>query len=206
MVVKKSEIDPDADIPQGVILIKNLVLSVDPYMRTRIRGPDVPSYLPAFDTNEIMPGFIVGQILKSNNAKFTVGDTVYGMVGFAIYLITPEPLTISLDVHNEIKSSGLPITSYVSVLGMPSIAAYVGSSGDIKYRENTPEALIDIFYDNIKYDKDVVEGTDRSPEALAYVLSVQYGGDQLTTELSSTLRSIRFITETLDNRMKETWW
>lgn len=126
MVVKKSEIDLDAEIPQGAILLKNLVLSVDPYMRTRMRDPAIPSYLPAFEINEIMPGHVVGQVLKTNNEKFAVGDIVYGLAGFAEYIVAPEPLAAYLDVHNEIKSSGLPITSYAGVLGMPGMTAYVG--------------------------------------------------------------------------------
>lgn len=126
MVVEKSEIDLDAEIPQGALLTKTLVLSVDPYMRGRMRDASIPSYLPAFTLNEPMTGYIVGEVLKSNNAKFAVGDLVYGLGGFAEYVITPEPLTSLLEVRNEIKTSGLPISNYVGILGMPGLTAYVG--------------------------------------------------------------------------------
>lgn len=126
MVINKSEIDLEAEIPQGAILVKTLCLSVDPYMRGRMRDASVQSYSPAFPLNQPMSGHIVGEVLKSNNDKFNVGDYVYGMGAFAEYTVVPEAYLGYLEVRNEIKTSGLPITNYVGVLGMPGMTAYVG--------------------------------------------------------------------------------
>lgn len=126
MVVKKSEIDLDAEIPQGAILTKTLDLSVDPYMRGRMRDASVQSYSPAFPLNQPMNGHVVAQVIKSNNPKFTAGDLVQGMGGFAEYVVTPEAYTALLTVRNDIKESGLPTSNYISVLGMPGMTAYVG--------------------------------------------------------------------------------
>lgn len=126
MVVKKSEIDLDADIPQGAILVKTLVLSVDPYMRGRMRDPSIESYLPAFTLNQPMDGHTILEVLKSNNNKFAVGDYLYGMGPFAQYAVIPETFAKDLEVRNDIKDCGLPISNYVGVLGMPGLTAYVG--------------------------------------------------------------------------------
>ncbi|KAI8085262.1 hypothetical protein BDF21DRAFT_379682 [Thamnidium elegans] len=126
MVVKKSEIDLDAEIPQGAIITKTLDLSVDPYMRGRMRDASIKSYSPAFPLNQTMNGYVVAEVIKSNNPKFTVGDLVQGLGGFAEYVLTPEPYTAYLTVRNDIKESGLPISNYVGVLGMPGMTAYVG--------------------------------------------------------------------------------
>lgn len=126
MVVEKSEIDLDAEIPQGAILVKTLVLSVDPYMRGRMRDASVQSYSPAFPLNQPMAGHVVAEVVKSNNDKFTVGDLVYGLGAFSEYALVPEAYAAYLEVRNEIKTSGLPISNYVGVLGMPGMTAYVG--------------------------------------------------------------------------------
>jgi NADPH-dependent curcumin reductase CurA len=126
MVVKKSEIDLEAEIPQGAILVKTLCLSVDPYMRARMRDASVESYSPAFPLGQPMSGHVVAEVLKSNNAKFTAGDYVYGLGAFSEYTVVPEAYSAYLEVRNEIKTSGLPITNYVGVLGMPGMTAYVG--------------------------------------------------------------------------------
>jgi NADPH-dependent curcumin reductase CurA len=126
MVVQKSEIDLDADIPQGAVLAKTLVLSVDPYMRGRMRDASVKSYSPAFTVGEPMNGHAVLEVLKSKSDKFAVGDYLYGMGQFAEYSIIPEAYSAYFEVRNGIKDSGLPISNYVGVLGMPGMTAYVG--------------------------------------------------------------------------------
>jgi NADPH-dependent curcumin reductase CurA len=126
MVVEKGEIDLDADIPQGAILVKTLCLSVDPYMRGRMRDAHIKSYSPAFDLGQPMNGHVVGQVIKSNNEKFKTGDFVYGTSAFAEYTLVPEAYAAYLEVRNEIKTDGIPITNYVGILGMPGMTAYVG--------------------------------------------------------------------------------
>ncbi|KAK4521990.1 uncharacterized protein ATC70_004529 [Mucor velutinosus] len=126
MIVKKSEIDLDAELPQGAILVKTLCLSVDPYMRGRMRDASTKSYSPAFPLNQPMNGHVMASVVKSNNDKFKEGDLVYGMSSFAEYALIPEPYTTYLEVRNEAKDSGLPLTNYIGVLGMPGMTAYVG--------------------------------------------------------------------------------
>lgn len=126
MIVKKSEIDLEAEIPQGAILVKTLVLSVDPYMRGRMRDASAKSYSPAFPLDQPMSGHVVAEVIKSNNAKFSVGDLAYGFGSFSEYAVIPEAYAAHLEVRNEIKTSGLPISNYIGVLGMPGMTAYVG--------------------------------------------------------------------------------
>ncbi|KAL7317748.1 hypothetical protein PS15m_004059 [Mucor circinelloides] len=126
MIVQKSEIDLDAELPQGAILVKTLCLSVDPYMRGRMRDPKIKSYSPAFTVNQPMSGYVMASVVKSNNDKFKAGDLVYGMSAFSEYALVPEPYTAYLEVRNEAKDSGLPLTNYIGVLGMPGMTAYVG--------------------------------------------------------------------------------
>ena len=60
------EIDLDAALDDGSVLLKTLVLSLDPYMRGRMRAPDVPSYRPPFLVGEPIANFAVSIVVKSN--------------------------------------------------------------------------------------------------------------------------------------------
>lgn len=126
MAIQKSEIDLEDEIPQGAILLKTLCLSVDPYMRGLMRDPDAESYAPGFTLNEPMSGYVMASVAKSNNDKFKVDDYVYGISAFAEYALVPESDTTYFEVRNDAKESGLPLTNYISVLGMPGMTAYVG--------------------------------------------------------------------------------
>ncbi|CEG77615.1 hypothetical protein RMATCC62417_12330 [Rhizopus microsporus] len=126
MKVEKSEIDLNADIPQGSVLLKVLCLSVDPYMRGRMREAHKKSYSPAFPLGQPMNGHAMSQVVKSNNEKFKVGDLVYGMTPFVEYALIPEQFTSYLEIRNEAKDSDIPLTNFIGVLGMPGMTAYVG--------------------------------------------------------------------------------
>ncbi|KAI8888421.1 NAD(P)-binding protein [Backusella circina FSU 941] len=126
MTVNETEIDLDAEIPQGSILVKTLVLSVDPYMRGRMRDASVKSYSPAFALDQPMNSHVMALVLKSNNDRFAEGDLVYGLGSHQNYVVVPEPYTKLLEVRNEAKDSGIPLSNYVGVLGMPGNTAYTG--------------------------------------------------------------------------------
>ncbi|MBL1234949.1 MAG: NADP-dependent oxidoreductase, partial [Rhodobiaceae bacterium] len=56
----------------GEFLVRNIWMSVDPYMRGRMM--DRESYVPPFQIGAALEGGAVGQVLKSNNENFKVGD------------------------------------------------------------------------------------------------------------------------------------
>ena len=58
----------------GEFLIRTICLSVDPYMRGRMN--DRPSYAPPVGLGETMVGNVVGQVVTSNNPKFSSGTYV----------------------------------------------------------------------------------------------------------------------------------
>lgn len=126
MKVERSEINLDADIPEGSVLLKTLCLSVDPYMRGRMREPTPDSYTPPFTLGQPMDMHAMTQVIKSKNERFKVGDLVYGMSPSEEYSLVPEKFTNFLEVRNEAKDSGIPLTNYIGVLGMPGMTAYVG--------------------------------------------------------------------------------
>jgi len=51
------EIDLDQQLENGSILVKTKVLSLDPYMRSRLRAPGFKSYVPEFDQGKPLQNF-----------------------------------------------------------------------------------------------------------------------------------------------------
>ena len=64
---------------EGELLVRNIYMSVDPYMRGRMA--DRKSYVPPFQLGEPLTGGCVGQVIASKRADFAVGDYVLGMQG-----------------------------------------------------------------------------------------------------------------------------
>ncbi|HVI21043.1 MAG TPA: NADP-dependent oxidoreductase, partial [Bacillus sp. (in: firmicutes)] len=74
------------DVPEpkeGEFLVRNVWMSVDPYMRGRMRSPqETKSYISSFQLNKPLDGACVGQIIESKNKHFTVGEYVLGSCGW----------------------------------------------------------------------------------------------------------------------------
>lgn len=106
--------DPGA----GEVQIRNLYMSVDPYMRGRMY--DRPSYVPPFQIGEALQGGAVGEVVASNDASLKVGDIVQSMLGWREAYNAPAAAVQKVDTH------GLPPQAFLGVAGMPGMTAYVG--------------------------------------------------------------------------------
>ena len=102
----------------GEILVRNEWMSVDPYMRGRMR--EGKSYVPPFQLGEPMEGGCVGKVLESKCEGFAEGDYVLGDLGWR------EAWCAGPDHATKIDPAGVPTQAYLGVLGMPGMTAYVG--------------------------------------------------------------------------------
>jgi hypothetical protein len=103
----------------GEILVRNLFMSVDPYMRGRMM--DRKSYVPAFQVGEVLGGHAVGEVVNSCDERFQPGDRVLHMKGWREYALARRDELTALP-----PDTGLPLQSFLSVLGMPGLTAYTG--------------------------------------------------------------------------------
>jgi NADPH-dependent curcumin reductase CurA len=112
------------DVPEpkeGELLIRNIWMSVDPYMRGRMRSPEeTKRYINSFQLNKPLDGACVGQIIESKNNEFIVGEYVLGNFGWREYWLSDGKDIL------KINSKIAPIQSYLGVLGMTGLTAYVG--------------------------------------------------------------------------------
>jgi NADPH-dependent curcumin reductase CurA len=110
----------EAPMPEpgpGQALVRVVYMSLDPYMRGRMR--DVASYAPPVGIGEVMTGGTVGEVVKSNHPGLKVGDIVEDRLGWQEYAIGGPTL-------RKIDPSLAPISTANGVLGMPGMTAYFG--------------------------------------------------------------------------------
>ena len=100
------------------VLVRNLYMSVDPYMRGRMN--EGKSYVPPFEIGKPLEGGAVGDVIESRAPEFKPGDVVTSNFGWREYFIaTPEELH---RVSREIQ----PLSAYLGVLGMTGMTAWAG--------------------------------------------------------------------------------
>ena len=111
----------EVPIPQpseGEALVETIWLSLDPYMRGRMR--EGPSYAAAVQIGEVMTGGVVGRVVESRTPDLAVGDIVDGSLGWQEYAVArPGAL-------RRVDPDLAPISTAVGVLGMPGMTAYFG--------------------------------------------------------------------------------
>ena len=107
-----------AEPGEGEVLVRNLYMSVDPYMRGRMN--DVKSYSPPFKLGEPLEGGAVGRVERSRNPNFKEGDIVSNNLGWREAFVSDGRGLARID------AKAAPTTAYLGVLGGTGLTAYVG--------------------------------------------------------------------------------
>lgn len=102
----------------GEILVRVLYLSLDPYMRGRMR--DAVSYAAPIGIGEVMGGGVVGEVVGSRHAMFKVGDIVEDRLGWQEYAVSNGATARRID------PAIAPVSTANGILGMPGMTAYFG--------------------------------------------------------------------------------
>ena len=102
----------------GQLRVKNLFLSVDPYMRGRMT--DAKSYVPPFELGAPLEGGAVGQVEESHHPGFAEGDVVLSMMGWRDRFVSEGKGLTKLDPRLA------PLPAFLGTLGMPGLTAYAG--------------------------------------------------------------------------------
>ncbi|XP_076918164.1 2-alkenal reductase (NADP(+)-dependent)-like [Bidens hawaiensis] len=105
----------------GLILVKNLYLSCDPYMRNRMTKAMEGSYIDSFTPGLPIVGYGVSRILDSSHPNFKKEDLVWGLVNWEEYSLIKDTSSLIKIQHTDV-----PLSYYTGILGMPGMTAYVG--------------------------------------------------------------------------------
>ena len=109
---------PIPPLSDGEVLLQSVYLSVDPYMRGRITG--VKTYAEPVHVGDLMVGGVVGKVVESRHADYSAGDYAVGYWGWQEFAVSPARALQKLDPNL------LPVSTALSVLGMPGMTAYFG--------------------------------------------------------------------------------
>jgi NADPH-dependent curcumin reductase CurA len=102
----------------GQVLVHNRFISVDPYMRGRMR--DAESYVPPFALGVVMTGMAVGEVVASQSPDLAVGDSVLHDLGWREYALGTAA------AFRRVPASDAPLSAWLGMLGMVGLTAWVG--------------------------------------------------------------------------------
>lgn len=111
----------ETDVPaprDGEAVVRNLFMSVDPYMRGRMN--DVESYTPPFVLGEVLQGGAIGRVVESRADGLVAGDLVTSGFGWR------EAFTAPANAVAKVADPSLPPSYYLGALGGTGFTAYVG--------------------------------------------------------------------------------
>lgn len=106
------------ELIKGEVLLKTTYVSVDPYLRGRMS--DAKSYVPPFELHKPITSGIVAEVVESKNKEFKKGDYVSGMLAWKEYQKSNGEGLLKID------ASKAPLSTYLGVLGMTGLTAYLG--------------------------------------------------------------------------------
>lgn len=115
-------------INDGEVLIQQHYISLDPAMRGWMN--ETKSYIAPMGINDVMRAGSIGLVIDAKgDAPFNVGDCVTGWGGVQQYVATNGENWYKVD------PSLVPMTTYISTLGMPGMTAYFGILQEGKIKE-----------------------------------------------------------------------
>src|SRR3982751_5429782 len=115
--------EPIVQPSAGGVLVKTLMLSLDPAMRGWMN--EAKSYIAPVAIDEVMRAGGVGVVVGSEDPKFAPGDHVSGMLGVQEYALFDAPRIGRGEISKIDPRLGTP-AQWLNVLGMPGMTAYFG--------------------------------------------------------------------------------
>ena len=120
--IKESEVDLDS-LEAGGILLRSLVMSVDPYLRGGLKNRS-----EADSTGErVMSGFVAGRVEASKSDTYAVGDLIGCSANFStLQILSAQDIAKTLIWKLPAMVTEDNISLGVGALGMPGSTAYGG--------------------------------------------------------------------------------
>jgi NADPH-dependent curcumin reductase CurA len=108
----------EASPAEGEALVRNVFVSVDPYMRGRMTGVD--TYVRGFAVGSSVDGDAVGRVITSRDPSLAEGDWVLSRLGWR------EQGVVSVNRLRKLDPSLAPPSTALGVLGIPGFTAWIG--------------------------------------------------------------------------------
>ncbi len=112
---------PVPEVAAGQFLIRNLYLSLDPYMRMLMGGGWTYSG-SNMKLGQVMVGRTLGVVGESRHPDFRSGEHVVGRLGWQTHVVSDGS---NLDFKIE-RRDEIPLTAYLGVCGSNGVTAWLG--------------------------------------------------------------------------------
>jgi hypothetical protein len=169
----------EIDLPplgESMVRVRNLWLSVDPYMRGRMN--DVKSYVPPFQLGEPMDGGAIGEVVESAADGLRPGDLVQHMAGWR------DEAVVAARTAQKLPDLGAPPERFLGILGVTGATAYFGlvdaaaaKQGDVVFVSAAAGAVGSVVVQIAKAKGMTVIGSAGGAEKCDWVRSL--GADQV---------------------------
>ena len=155
----------------GEVQVKNLLMTVDPYMRGRMN--DVKSYVPPFQLGAPLEGGAIGEVTVSNDPSLKPGDLVQSNLGWREGFNAPAASV------QKLETAGLPPQAFLGAAGMPGLTAYAGllrvaalKEGDIVFVSGAAGAVGSMVVQIAKAKGHTVIGSAGGAEKVAFLKEI----------------------------------
>ncbi|KAF9404936.1 hypothetical protein BGZ94_003870 [Podila epigama] len=122
-----------SSVKDGEIILRNLYLSLDPYIRFTLDESYTGTPAALRQLNMPFYGLGIAEVAASGHPKYPVGTLVSIDTGYEKWTRVSnldDPSVSShiriLPAHARDESTGVPLSSYISALGMPGLTAFAG--------------------------------------------------------------------------------
>lgn len=186
--------EPVPALADGDVLVRNIYLSCDPYMRGRMGGTANYPGSKTFPLGEVIPARVVGQVAASRNSAFREGDFVWGFLGWELYSLAKGGGDLRV-----IDPALGPISHAITVIGMPGLTARVGildigkpQPGETAFISSASGAVGQVAGQIAKLEGCRVVGSAGSDAKVAHIV------DRLGFDAAFNYKTVPSIGEALD--------
>ena len=110
---------PIPALQPGEVLLRNIVMSVDPSMRGRLETTE-KQYTTNFEIGQPLDGSAIGVVLDANGTNLEVGQVVRHRMGWRDHAV------IAADTATVVDHNAAPVGAWLGVLGQTGFTAWVG--------------------------------------------------------------------------------
>lgn len=103
-------------IEDGQVLVRTIMISIDAAMRAWMNGP---TYRPQVMPGDVMPAFVIAEVVESKSPGLAAGDLVLGEGTWSTYAVMNGRQARKAPPHK-------PLSHLLSVLGIAGLTAYWG--------------------------------------------------------------------------------
>ncbi|KAF9082720.1 hypothetical protein BGX27_004412, partial [Mortierella sp. AM989] len=128
--VKTETVQLDTKLNDGEVLIRNLYLALDPYIRYSFQSQGARSTL-----DQVVSGVGIGEVIDSKSNAFPIKSIVLGIgLGWEQYtrLTNTQQLWVIPDAHNP----KVPLTEYANALGINGLTAYAAVETLVQFKKD----------------------------------------------------------------------